>query len=70
MILSKPAFGTIISSNAVLTIIDDELNRIPAGTVDSGFGATGTDDFIYSVAQQADQNLIIAGDFVFINNIR
>jgi uncharacterized delta-60 repeat protein len=67
--LSAPALGTIVSSNSVLTIIDDEIARTPAGTVDTAFNATGTDDFIYSLAQQQDQSLIIAGDFVFINNV-
>lgn len=69
LVLSNPKVASIISSNATLTIIDDELNRVPAGSADTTFTATGTDNLIYSVARQSDGKLVIGGDFTFINDI-
>ncbi len=68
--LSKATEGsTIINPNSVLTIIDNELIREPAGTVDTTFISEGTDDFIYSMLLQPDNDILVAGDFKFINSI-
>lgn len=69
LVLSNPKVGSIISSNATLTIIDDELNRIPAGSIDTTFTSSGADNLIYSVARQADGKLVVGGDFTFLNQV-
>jgi len=68
--LLSPSAGTQISlGTATLVIVDDELNRIPAGQLDTTFLATGTDDYVYSLALQADGKILLGGDFKFINDV-
>lgn len=56
-------------TNAILSIIDDELNNSPAGQRDTTFEATGTDNYVYKVALQPDAKIIIGGDFQRVNEI-
>ena len=56
-------------SVAALQIIDDELENIPAGSLDATFLAEGANDFIYSLAIQPDGRLLIGGDFTAVNNV-
>jgi uncharacterized delta-60 repeat protein/uncharacterized repeat protein (TIGR01451 family) len=57
-------------SNAVVTIVDRELSNTPAGSLDRSFvSAEGADGFIYGLALQADNNLLLGGDFTKINNV-
>jgi uncharacterized delta-60 repeat protein len=66
-----PFPGTLAqpSTDVVLTIIDNELENIPAGSLDATFLAEGANDFIYTVALQADQRLLIGGDFSAVNSV-
>lgn len=66
-----PFPGTLVppSTDVVLTIIDNELENIPAGSLDATFLAEGANDFIYTVALQADQRLLIGGDFTAVNSV-
>lgn len=61
------ALGT--PSDVILTIIDNELENIPAGTLDVTFLAEGADDFVYAMALQDDGRLMIGGDFSSVNNV-
>ena len=55
---------------AVLNIIDDELNNVPPGTVDTSFNqSAATDDFVDTVAVQQDQKFIIGGEFTNVNGL-
>ncbi len=56
-------------TNAVLVIVDDEQNRIPAGLLDTEFTATGADDYVYSIALQPDSRIVVGGDFRFMNGV-
>ena len=57
-------------SNAVVTIVDRELSNTPAGSLDKSFiSASGANGFIYGLALQADDNLLLGGDFTMINNV-
>jgi len=56
-------------SLAFLQIIDDELENIPAGSLDATFLAEGANDFIYTLAAQPDGRLLIGGDFTAVNNV-
>lgn len=74
LVLSNGSPGTAGPASQ-LTIVDNELIRNPAGSVDSSFvDALGTDEFIYTIAQQRvggreDSRLLIGGDFHFVNNV-
>lgn len=57
------------STNALLRIIDDELNRIPAGQIDTTFVSRGADDYIYKLALQQDGKILAGGDFRSINEV-
>ena len=61
--------ATISNANSVLSIIDNEQVREPAGSLDTTFIAEGTDDFIYTMLLQPDNDILIAGNFRFFNNI-
>ena len=55
---------------AVLNIIDDELNNVPPGTIDTSFNqSAGTDDFIDTIVIQKDQKFIIGGEFTNVNGL-
>ncbi|MBI4326068.1 MAG: hypothetical protein HY674_12490 [Chloroflexi bacterium] len=61
---------------AELTIVDNELSNIPAGSLDTEFLASGTDGFVYSLAFQREAgvlprepNILLAGDFGFVNDV-
>jgi uncharacterized delta-60 repeat protein len=55
---------------AVLNIIDDELNNVPPGTIDTSFNqSAGTDDFVDTVVIQEDQKFIIGGEFTNVNGL-
>lgn len=58
-----------VPSVATLAIIDNELENIPAGSLDATFVAEGTDDFIHTVVQQSDGRLLIGGDFTAVNAV-
>ncbi|HUS37390.1 MAG TPA: Calx-beta domain-containing protein [Verrucomicrobiae bacterium] len=60
---------TFPSTNVVLSIIDNELENIPAGSLDVTFVAEGANDFIYTAALQDDGRLLIGGDFTAVNNV-
>ena len=55
---------------AVVNIIDDELNNVPSGTIDTAFyqGAS-SDDFIDTIVQQEDGKIIIGGEFNNVNGL-
>ncbi len=57
------------TTNAVLVIIDDEQNRIPAGSLDTEFTAKGADDYVYSIALQNDGKILVGGDFKAVNAV-
>lgn len=68
--LSNPVNASIISSNAVLTILDNELARTPAGLIDTTFQSQGADDFVYSLELQKDDGkILLGGDFHSLNGI-
>ncbi|MEK7678484.1 MAG: Calx-beta domain-containing protein, partial [Verrucomicrobiota bacterium] len=69
--LSNAVLGALSTpSVSRLTIIDDELSRVPAGSLDTTFNkAEGTDELIYSAALQQDGNLLIGGDFRTVNDV-
>lgn len=67
---TTPTVGTLGQpSTATLQIIDNELDNLPAGSVDVSFLADGANDFIYTVAQQADGRLLLGGDFTAVNSV-
>ncbi|HEY6228596.1 MAG TPA: Calx-beta domain-containing protein, partial [Verrucomicrobiae bacterium] len=70
-LLVAPQPGTLASpsKDVVLTIIDNELENIPAGTLDATFLAEGADAFIYTVALQKDDRLLVGGDFNTVNSV-
>jgi len=55
---------------AVLNIIDDELNNVPSGSIDTAFyqGAS-TDDFIDTIVIQEDGKIVIGGEFTNVNGL-
>lgn len=57
------------NTNAVLTIIDDELNRIPAGQLDTTFLSRGADDYVYKLELQSDGKIMAGGDFRAMNEV-
>src|SRR6185295_9799580 len=67
--VSAPGTLTFPSTDVVLSIIDNELENIPAGSLDVTFLAEGANDFIYSVVQQDDGRLMIGGDFTSVNSV-
>jgi uncharacterized delta-60 repeat protein/uncharacterized repeat protein (TIGR01451 family) len=55
---------------ATLTIIDDESFNIPAGGLDTVFGATAAANSpVYALALQPDGKFFIAGDFTIVNDV-
>ena len=55
---------------AVLNIIDDEINNVPPGTIDTSFNqSAATDDFIDAVVIQKDGKFIIGGEFKNVNGL-
>lgn len=59
-----------ISDVTTLTIVDNETINEPAGSVDTTYNAAaGPDGFIYSLALQGDEQLLIGGDFTKVNGI-
>ena len=55
---------------ATLTIVDNETVNEPAGAVDTTYNAAaGPDGFIYALALQSDEKLLLAGDFTKLNGI-
>ncbi len=55
---------------AVLTIIDNESENSPAGSVDTTFDTqAGANASVYAVAVQPDGRILLAGDFTQVNNI-
>ncbi len=68
--LFNPKLGALTTPNvATLRIIDNELTREPAGSLDTTFNALGTDEFVYTLALQENGHLLVGGDFGFVNNI-
>lgn len=68
--LTNASPGSILVGSSTITILDNELARIPAGLLDTTFNsALGTDDFIYSVTLQPNDQILIGGDFDFMNNV-
>jgi len=55
---------------AVLNIIDDELNNVPSGSIDTAFyqGAS-SDDFIDTIVLQEDGKIVIGGEFTNVNGL-
>lgn len=56
-------------TDVVLTIVDNELENIPAGSLDATFLAEGANDFIYTVGLQKDDRILIGGDFTTVNSV-
>lgn len=56
-------------AQATLEIIDNELDNLPAGSVDVSFLAEGANDYVYTVAQQRDGRLLLGGDFTTVNSV-
>jgi uncharacterized delta-60 repeat protein len=70
LVLTNAFPGTIITTNAVINIVDNEQLRIPAGELDTTFGNfRGANEFIYSLALQPDGRIIAGGDFTYVNDV-
>jgi uncharacterized delta-60 repeat protein len=68
--LTSPTNATLTSpTTAVLVIVDDETVNTSAGTFDTTFASTGTDNAVYALALQPDGNLILGGDFTTVNGV-
>lgn len=64
-----PAGATLgLLTNAVVSIIDNELVNIPAGSVDTDFATqTGADRAVHAIELMPDGRILIAGDFDVVN---
>jgi len=57
-------------SMAVLTILDDESQNIPAGSIDTLFSpGSGANNFVQAMVRQTNGSLIIGGDFTQFNSV-
>ena len=55
---------------ATLTIIDDESNNEPAGSIDPVYSPNATfDNFVHALALQPDGKLLAGGDFTLANKV-
>ena len=65
---TKASPGVI--TNATLTIIDDESQNLPAGSVDTSFESLpGPNGFVNALSLQSSGKLIIAGDFTIYHGV-
>ncbi len=69
LLLSNPRFATIGLGVSTLTIVDNELVRTLAGSIDTEFLASGANDYVYTLALQEDGKILLGGDFGFVNGI-
>jgi uncharacterized repeat protein (TIGR01451 family)/uncharacterized delta-60 repeat protein len=60
----------VADETATLTIVDNETINEPAGSVDTTYNSlAGPDNFIHALMLQADEKLVIGGDFNKVNGI-
>ncbi len=69
--LSNPKNGSLGSvANAVLGIVDNEDVSTPAGSLDTTFStASGANGSVFSLALQADNAIVMAGDFTEVGTV-
>ncbi|HMJ88307.1 MAG TPA: Calx-beta domain-containing protein, partial [Candidatus Acidoferrum sp.] len=71
LLLSNPVNGRLGAiSNVLLNIVDNESINLPAGSLDTTFSSlAAANAAVYSLVQQTDGRIIMAGDFTQVSSI-